>query len=115
MYCVFGVGRGRLIWGESFRLANEIQSIRNELANAIKYLKVLKTEQLTFAYFREIWNDKRVNRIEYYLSSLERRVYSGEFLPRAEDELPSAFANALARIRQTVTTAIDEEIGSAHV
>lgn len=104
-------GRKSVAWHnlrESFRLGNEIQSIRNELANAIKYLKVLKTEQLTFAYFREIWNDKRINRLEYFLSSLERRVYSGEFLPRAEDELPSAFANALARIRQTITTAIDE-------
>lgn len=93
---------------ESFRLANEIQSIRTALANAIKYLKVLKTEQLTFAYFREIWNDKRVNRLEYYLSSLERRVYSGEFLPRSEDDLPSAFVNALTRIRQAVTAATEE-------
>ncbi len=93
---------------ESFRLANEIQSIRSELANAIKYLKVLKTDQLTFAYFREIWNDKRVNRLEYYLSSLERRVYSGEFLPRGEDDLPSALVNALTRIRQAVTASVDE-------
>ncbi|MCX6712176.1 MAG: PglZ domain-containing protein, partial [Candidatus Vogelbacteria bacterium] len=82
---------------ESFHLATEVQSIRTELANVIKNLKMRKTEQLTFTYFRELWNDKRINRLEYYLSSLERRVYSGEFLPRSEDELPSAFEPPVPR------------------
>ncbi|MCL5960616.1 MAG: PglZ domain-containing protein [Chloroflexi bacterium] len=87
---------------EAYSLSIEIKPLRDALADTIKLLKVTKTADLDFRFFRTTWNDKRINRLEYYLSALERLVGSAEFLPRAEDELPSLFVNAIDRIRKRV-------------
>jgi len=85
---------------EAFDLALNITPLQNELSKAVKNLKVLKPDQLSLAPFRELWNSKKINRLEYYVSSLERLVQSSDLLPRAEDELPSIFSNALQRIKE---------------
>ena len=41
--------------------------------------------------------------MEYYLSALERLAHSGDFLPRPENELPSAFLAARNRIRERIS------------
>ncbi len=94
---------------EAYNLAYKIMLLRDELGNAIKNLKVLKTPQISFKYFQELWNEKKINRIEYYLSSLQRLIESGNLLPRREDELPSVFGNALSRIKQRLRT-LEEDI-----
>ncbi len=43
-----------------------------------------------------------MNRLEYYLSRLERLVEGSDLLPRSAETLPSAFESALLRIRQQV-------------
>jgi hypothetical protein len=88
---------------DAYVWASQVQTIRDELANVVKTIKVTTTPNLTFRIFRESWNDKRLNRLEYFLSALERQISSGDFLPRPEDELPSAFGTMLARIKQRVT------------
>ena len=93
---------------EAYSLARDIQQLRERSDSASKTLKVKKTEQLTFKFFRELWNEKKLNRLEYYLSSFERLVESGDFLPVASDELPSEFGEALARIRQRVRLISDD-------
>ena len=93
---------------KAYWLASRIQSIKNELGISVKNLKVMKSDQLTYSFFRNLWNEKGINRIEYYLSSLERLVYSGDLLPRPEDELPSVFSNALQRLRDSVLGIADE-------
>jgi len=68
------------------------------------------------AWFRSLWNDRRVNRLEYYLSALERQVRHVDFLPRAETELPSPFLSALERIRaRTVSWRDDAQRALADV
>lgn len=94
---------------DAYGLARDIRALRLKLANTLKTLKVLKTEQLTFSFFWEAWNEQRLNRLEYYASALERLVSSGELLPRAEDDLPAVFPNILARIRQR-TRAISDDV-----
>lgn len=97
--------RYSLTWSqlkEAYTLASEIQRLKNEFTNSLKSLNVLKTDQLSFEFFRSLWNEKKINRLEYYVSALERLVDSGSLLPRPEDELPSVFSNALAGIRQHV-------------
>jgi len=94
---------------EAYGLFTEIQLLRIELGRAVKTLKVLNPEQLSFKLFRELWNEKRINRMEYFLSALERLLYSGDFLPRAENELPSIFVNTLDNARQRMR-AIAEEV-----
>ena len=71
--------------------------------DAVKILRVKPTTELTFEWFRILWNDHRVNRLEYYLSALERLAHSGDFLPRPENELPSAFLAARNRIRERIS------------
>ncbi|MCL5958695.1 MAG: PglZ domain-containing protein [Chloroflexi bacterium] len=88
---------------EAYWLSVEITPLRDALADTVKLLKVTKVTDLDFKFFRTIWNDKKINRLEYYLSALERLVGSGEFLPRSEDDLPSLFVNALDRIRKRVS------------
>jgi hypothetical protein len=93
---------------EAYSLAHKIQQLREGLGSVVKTLKVKKTEQLNFKYFRELWNGMRLNRLEYYLSSFERLVDSGDFLPRAGDELPVEFGEALGCIRQRVRLIADD-------
>lgn len=89
---------------EAYVLTRSIQRLRRELTLGIKTFKVIKPEVLNFKHFWEIWNEKKVNRLEYFISALERLVHSGEFLPRDENDLPSAFTSARDRIRKHVET-----------
>ena len=93
---------------DAYSLAVKVRSLCDELAAAIKTLKVLQPEQLTFEWFRELWNIKKLNRLEYFISALERHVISADLLPRHEDELPSVFSNVLDRIRQRVRSLSDD-------
>jgi hypothetical protein len=93
---------------EAYRLASDIRLICDELSHFVKRLRVMKTDQLSFDFFREAWNGKKINRLEYYLSALERLAFSGDLLPRADDELPSDISNALHRIRQRVRALADD-------
>ena len=103
--------RSSVAWSnlrEAYRLTSEILPLCKELENTLKKLKVLKSSQLSHKFFRDLWNERRINRLEYYLSALERLVYSADFLVRPEDELPSRFGNALLGIRQRIRTIADE-------
>jgi len=103
--------RPSIVWShlkEAYTLATQCKQLRDDLTSAVKTLKVLKVNQLTYKNFQSFWNDKKVNRLEYCLSALERLVGSGDFLPRPEDQLPSVFGNALSHIRKNVRTMVDE-------
>ena len=93
---------------DSYALASEVQTIRQRLSGTIKTLKVLPPEKLTFEYFSDVWNSEKVNRLEYFLSALERLLHSGVFLPKSANELPSFFTTVLEQIKQRVQTITDE-------
>lgn len=97
--------RKSIYWSDlkaAYRLAFSIHHLRNDLATFVKNIKVMNRKDLSFKIFRDAWNEKKINRLEYYLSALERLVQSGNLLPCAEGNLPSAFSNALHRIQQSV-------------
>jgi len=94
---------------EAYFLADQCNRLYDQLAVALKNLKVLKPEQLSYKQFRDVWNDQKINRLEYYLSALQRLAQTGNLLTRHEDELPSLFSNTLATLRQRLET-IKEEI-----
>ena len=94
---------------EAYLLADQCNRLRDQLALAVKNLKVMKPEELSFKHFREVWNDQKINRIEYYLSALQRLAQTGNLLIRHEDELPSLFSNTLAALQQRLDT-VKEEI-----
>lgn len=93
---------------EAYRFATDLVLLKAELARAMKTLKVKKTEELSFGFFWEIWNENKLNRFEYYLSALERIVDSGNLLPRAESELPSAFSGSVRNIQRRIRHMSDE-------
>ena len=85
---------------QAYGLARELLGLRKELDATYKTIKLAKPGEVTFQTFWQAWNDKHLNRLEYTLSALERLVDSPDLLlPRAEDELPSLFGNALSEIR----------------
>jgi len=56
-------GRASITWShlkEAYELAYDLGSILAEVAGLIKTLKVTKIEHLTFKFFREAWNEKRM-------------------------------------------------------
>ena len=97
---------------EAYGLLQSILRIRSDLNAAVKNLGVLQTSGLSFGWFRGLWNDRRVNRLEYYLSALERLLESADFLPRSACDLPDGFTAALERIRKR-TGILKEEIHKA--
>lgn len=107
--------RSSVVWTHlrsAYELASQCLVLKEELSKAVKTLKVMKTDQLTFKCFQDFWNEMKVNRLEYCLSALERLVGSGDFLPRAENDLPSVFSNALSRIRLSVRAMADEALSA---
>ncbi len=93
---------------EAYALVGKIIALKAELDTTVKRFKVAKPEQLSYGLFLEAWNGKKINRLEYFVSALERLVHSADFLPRPENDLPSVFANAVSDIRQRVRTLSDE-------
>lgn len=85
---------------EAYWLLSGIRKLEAVLAQFEKELAVLPAEKLNFELFWSRWNKDRLNRLEYCLSALERLTVSGDLLPRAESDLPSAFVNALVDIRE---------------
>jgi hypothetical protein len=92
----------------AYRLVRSIRDIRDALDVAVKNLSVKPASELTFKWFRALWNDRRVNRLEFYLSALERLVFSVDLLPRSANDLPPAFVAAQDRIRERVGLLRDE-------
>ena len=87
---------------EAYTLTRDILALREDLAVTVKNCRVMKTDQLSFDRFWQVWNKKRLNRLEYYLSALGRIVDAGDLLPRPVSELPPLFGKTLERVRQRV-------------
>ncbi len=94
---------------EAYRLAGDICSLRGVLGRAVKDLKVTKTHELDFRFFKKLFNDRKVSKLEYYISAIERLLNTKDVLPRSSDELPSVFGEALQRTQEQVR-AIGEEV-----
>jgi len=92
----------------AYRMVRSIRDIQDALDIALKNLSVKPTAELSFELFRSLWNDRRVNRLEYFLSALERLVFSVDFLPRFANDLPPVFLAAQDRIRERVGLLRDE-------
>ena len=89
---------------EAYRLATEVQALHQELTAALRLIKAAPADKMDIHFFWEIWNTKRVNRLEYYLSRLERIVHYGDdiLLHRASDRLPAEFGITLKGIKDRV-------------
>ncbi len=94
---------------EAYQLAYHIQEAQAELSKALRNLKVTSPDKLTFLTFRNLWNEKDINRLEYHLSALKRLVYYQDLLSREPDMLPTEFTEALKSIQCRVNE-VEKEV-----
>ena len=93
---------------EAYKLAVEIHHLRRQLFSMLKNIRVKKPGQPGFKYYWQQWNQQKLNRLEYYLSSLERLLDTGVILPKREADLPGLFLQALSRAQKRVRAISDE-------
>lgn len=90
----------------TYRRALSVYELADKMARVIKELQVKQTEELEFATFDRLWNQNRLNRLDYYLSDLERSLRLGHMLP-----LPLAQFWPLLRERwERARTALKETV-----
>lgn len=65
----------------TYRRALDVYELTHKMARVIKELQVKQPEELEFATFDNLWNQTRLNRLDYYISDLERSLRLGHMLP----------------------------------
>jgi len=65
----------------TYRKAIQFFEIADKLKAEVHKLKVMTTDQLQFEQFDRLWNEDKVNRLDYYTSGLRRLVQVGDILP----------------------------------
>lgn len=101
----FVESRSSLAWSnlkEAYRLAYQVREAHAELTKSIRQLKVMPSDKRTFLAFRDAWNTHGVNRLEFYLSTLNRLVYHQELVPEDQSKLPVVFIRALENMKDSV-------------
>lgn len=86
----------------AYQLTTDIIILQKNMAELYKTLSVKRNEELQLDLFLKTWNKDGLSSVEYYISTLERLVWSNELLPADENILPSLFSNALNGIRDKV-------------
>lgn len=66
----------------TYRRALEVYTLTDHMARVADQLKVTPARDLDFATFDRLWNEERLNRLDYYLSDLDRRLRVGNILPK---------------------------------
>ncbi|NMB85664.1 MAG: PglZ domain protein [Methanosaeta sp. PtaB.Bin018] len=95
---------------KAYLLAYEIRRLRSSLFEALRKMRVAK-EDFTFESFRELWNTKRINLLEYYLSCLGRLAEGQRLLPCSSDRLPHEFLESLDHIKQRIQEVTEKTNG----
>jgi hypothetical protein len=85
----------------AYLLAYEIRRLRSSLFEALRKMRVTKND-FSFEFFRDLWNKKEINRLEYNLSRLARLAEGQRLLPCSSDRLPKVFLESLDHIKQRI-------------
>jgi hypothetical protein len=99
-------------WGtllETYRKAIQFFEIADKLKAQVHKLKVMKTEQLEFGQFYQLWNEDRANRLDYYMSGLRRLMGVGDIFPIPKNQfwptLTQRLGAALQRLDESIKAA----------
>ena len=90
-------------WGllvSAYRRAIELYTLTARLGKAARELQVKETGSLEFAEFDRLWNHERLNRLDFYVSDLERMLRVSDLLPVAHAVLWPEFKNRWETARQ---------------
>ena len=79
------------------------------LATTANKLKVAEAKELEFSIFHQAWNKERLNRLDFYLSDLERLLRVGDILPLPINalwaEMGKRWKNARQAFQKTIAAA----------
>jgi hypothetical protein len=84
----------------AYRRAISLHSITSRLAKTLKDLKVSSADTLDFAFFDQLWNGDKINRLDYYTSDLDRMLRVGDMLPVAHNKLWPEFESRWNKARE---------------
>lgn len=85
---------------ETYRRALRVFELTAVLGKAANSVKLVETAELKFEQFDEFWNKERLNRLDYYLSDLERLLRVGDLLPAGSGTLWPEMASRWTEARQ---------------
>lgn len=71
----------------TYRRAVAVFELTAVLGKTASSLKVVEAKDLDFKVFDRAWNEQRLNRLDFYLSDLERLLRVGDILPVAATQL----------------------------
>ncbi|MCX6083226.1 MAG: PglZ domain-containing protein, partial [Chloroflexi bacterium] len=102
----------------AYRRAVRLHEITSLLAKHMKDLKVTSAETLDFAFFDNLWNRDKINRLDFYTSDLDRMLRVGDMLPVPHTQLWPEFearwANARTEFKDTMQ-AVDAALKGANL
>lgn len=90
-------------WGQlvsAYRRAISLQEITSKLAKTFKDLKVSSANTLDFAFFDNLWNGDRINRLDFFTSDLDRILRVSDILPVAHTRLWPEFESRWNKARE---------------
>jgi len=97
---------------KAYRRAYVLFQLTPKLVERARKLQVAATEDLEFATFDRLWNEDKLNRLDFYTSDLDRMLRVGDVLPIPR----KAFWPDLATRWDTVRTMLSESIDAvSHV
>lgn len=84
----------------TYRRAVAVFELTAVLSRTANTLKVTEVGDLDFKVFDQAWNEERLNRLDFYLSDLERLLRVGDILPLAVNTLWAEFVKRWGDARQ---------------
>jgi hypothetical protein len=84
----------------TYRRAISVFELTAVLARTANALKVVEAGELDFQSFERAWNEARLNRLDFYLSDLERLLRVGDILPLPANTLWAEFVKRWGDARQ---------------
>lgn len=99
-------------WGTllaTYRRTIQFFEIADKLKAHVHKLKVLKSDQLQFEQFNQLWNDDKANRLDYYTCGLRRLMGVGDIFPIPKNQfwpnLTQRFTTAHQRLDESIKAA----------
>lgn len=91
----------------AYRRAFTVRQLAGLLPQYAKRYRVTALEELTFAEFAKLWNDERINRLDYYTSELDRILRIGNLLPTPRKALWPTLEARWQQARQELKRTIE--------
>lgn len=91
----------------AYKRAISLYELTEKLKNQYMDLKVAQTEDLSFTKFDQLWNQERLNRLDFYVSDLERMLRVSDMLPVPHAQMWPEFEKRWSDARAEFKSLVD--------